>query len=114
MPCGVSAPGAERGSWLPGVETGAGRLPRDKGRARGCGRGAGREGPSWTEEKHEQTHRGMEGNAGSGNAVDLGCTEARRQGVGDEGRGQGMKKADQDERTLRSEDSAWFPVTVST
>lgn len=104
--------GRELAAWR--GDRGAGRLHRAKRRARGCGRGAGKEGPSWTEEEHEQTHRGMEGNAGSGNGVDLGCTEVRRQVVGDEGRGQGMEKADQEEQTLRSDDSAWFPVTVST
>lgn len=56
----------------------------------------------------------MEGNAKLGNGMDLGCTEVRRPVVGNEGSGQGMEKAGQEQRTLRSEDSAWFPATVST
>lgn len=42
-----------------------------------------KEGHPGPEKMHEQTYRGMKGNAGSGNGVDLGWVEARRQVVGE-------------------------------
>lgn len=99
-------------SWLPGVGIeGLEGFTGTRVEPWAVDEGLEKKGHSGLEEKHEQMHRGMEGNAGSGNGVDLGCTEVRRQVVGDEVRGQGMEKADQEERTSRSEDSALLPVT---
>lgn len=111
MPCGVSTPGAEGASWLPGGGTeGLEGFTGTRVEPGAVAKGLEKQGHPGPEEKHEQTHRGMAGNAGSGDGVDLGCTEVRRQVVGDEVRGQGMGKADQEEQPRRSEDSALFPV----